>query len=233
MVETVALEATSLSLWMSPTWISCWLCSGMFSAVQGVCPGNMAKVAKLVKADTEALDIHGGTSFLSVLDHQLILLRQESVRVDDQPNYWRDSDGRIIGQTGGGTYYRTENRHRSAGRAGRNGQHGATPMDQLYPGRNGPPGTAMIVVKHGDSLVTYPSRYWLQVIGFDLKDENDDGIFEPGEHVFISNIKVQNTGMRISERFYSELTWVRSDANSFGGYYQSSRPRNTAATTSC
>jgi hypothetical protein len=64
----------------------------------------------------------------------------------------------------------------------------------LYPGRNGAPGSAVITVKHGDAHVTYPSRYWLLVTGFDIKDENDDGIFEPGEHILVSNIKIQNTG---------------------------------------
>jgi hypothetical protein len=31
-------------------------------------------------------------------------------------------------------------------------------------------------------------------VSFDVVDENDDGIFEPGEHLLVKNIRVQNTG---------------------------------------
>jgi hypothetical protein len=41
---------------------------------------------------------------------------------------------------------------------------------------------------------TYPSGYVLKVVSFDICDENEDGINEPGEHLLVSNIKVQNTG---------------------------------------
>ncbi|KAK0708516.1 hypothetical protein B0H67DRAFT_590447 [Lasiosphaeris hirsuta] len=40
----------------------------------------------------------------------------------------------------------------------------------------------------------YPSRYNLVVKEFEVTDENDDGINEPGEHLIISNIVVTNTG---------------------------------------
>jgi hypothetical protein len=41
---------------------------------------------------------------------------------------------------------------------------------------------------------TYPDRYRIQVIGFDVVDENEDNINEPGEHLLVRNIRVQNFG---------------------------------------
>ena len=40
----------------------------------------------------------------------------------------------------------------------------------------------------------YTSLYQLELLDFDVEDENGDGIFEPGEHLFIRRIRIQNTG---------------------------------------
>jgi len=44
------------------------------------------------------------------------------------------------------------------------------------------------------SEATYPGVYCLQVTKFDIIDENEDGINEPGEHIHVHNIKVRNVG---------------------------------------
>jgi hypothetical protein len=44
------------------------------------------------------------------------------------------------------------------------------------------------------SEATYPGVFALQVTKFDIIDENQDGINEPGEHLLVHNIKVRNTG---------------------------------------
>jgi hypothetical protein len=44
------------------------------------------------------------------------------------------------------------------------------------------------------SEATYPSPYTLQVVKFDIIDENEDGINEPGEHLIVHNIRVRNAG---------------------------------------
>ena len=72
---------------------------------------------------------------------------------------------------------------------------GRAPVDPLHPGRDGPSGFSQITVLFEDGTSTaYPSRYMLEVVGFDVADENGDGINEPGEHIIVSNIVVQNTG---------------------------------------
>ncbi|KAK0615131.1 hypothetical protein B0T17DRAFT_657375 [Bombardia bombarda] len=66
----------------------------------------------------------------------------------------------------------------------------------LYPGQDGAPGFSKVTVLHPDGTsVEYPSRYMLAVTSFDVYDENDDGINEPGEYIIITNIVVQNTGL--------------------------------------
>ncbi|KAH8746487.1 hypothetical protein F5882DRAFT_493200, partial [Hyaloscypha sp. PMI_1271] len=59
----------------------------------------------------------------------------------------------------------------------------------------GPQGSIQIKVIRGDlSEATYPSPYSLQVVKFDIIDENGDGINEPGEHLLVHNIRVKNAG---------------------------------------
>lgn len=41
---------------------------------------------------------------------------------------------------------------------------------------------------------SYPDRYRLVVDGFEVVDENNDGINEPGEHLIVENIIVRNHG---------------------------------------
>lgn len=56
----------------------------------------------------------------------------------------------------------------------------------------------MTVVRNSHPSATYTSRYWLEVTGFRVIDENDDGINEPGEFLHVTDIQVQNTGTSIT-----------------------------------
>ncbi|KAH8656136.1 hypothetical protein BGZ60DRAFT_417858 [Tricladium varicosporioides] len=59
----------------------------------------------------------------------------------------------------------------------------------------GAQGSSQVTVKRNDGTeATYPTRYELKVVSFEVVDENDDGINEPGEHLIVRNIRVQNTG---------------------------------------
>ena len=79
---------------------------------------------------------------------------------------------------------------------GQDGQPGASIADPLFPGTDGHDGVATIHVRHADGTRhEYTSRYELELVDFDVEDENGDGIFEPGEHLFIRRIRVRNTGM--------------------------------------
>lgn len=73
---------------------------------------------------------------------------------------------------------------------------GNVPSNIIYPGQFGADGSCQITVVTDDGGVaaTFSRRYEIVVIDFDVTDENDDGIFEPGEHLIVKNIRVQNSG---------------------------------------
>ena len=84
---------------------------------------------------------------------------------------------------------------RDPGRRGRVGPPGARPPTYLQGGVGGAQGSSQVTVKRNNGTeATYPTRYELRVVSFDVVDENDDGINEPGEYLLVQNIRVQNTG---------------------------------------
>ncbi|RDW71671.1 hypothetical protein BP5796_07705 [Coleophoma crateriformis] len=86
-------------------------------------------------------------------------------------------------------------RTRGLGQDGRDGRPGTPSMSRLLPGTDGRPGSGVIEVRlKGGKEHTYHSRYQLELVGFDIEDENEDGIFEPGEHLFVRRIRVRNSG---------------------------------------
>lgn len=121
---------------------------------------------------------------------------------------YRNLSSSITGNSGachcrGGTGYcigcRTEAVHhtfsRVKGMLGRDGQPGASVTNPLHSGTAGADGSGGITVryKNGDKK-RYSSRYDLGLVDFDVDDENEDRVFEPGEHIFIRRIRIRNTG---------------------------------------
>lgn len=88
-----------------------------------------------------------------------------------------------------------QTRIRVPGADGAEGRRGDIPVVPLFAGVDGRPGEAEIFVtsKTGPAK-SYRARYQLELVDFDVEDENEDGIFEPGEHIFIRRIRVKNTG---------------------------------------
>ena len=85
---------------------------------------------------------------------------------------------------------------RHKGPVGREGQSGNKIMTPLVPGLPGQNGrVSIIVVSSSDGSHTeYGSKFKLELLDFEVEDENGDGIFEPGEHVLIKRIRIRNTG---------------------------------------
>ncbi|KAK0729603.1 hypothetical protein B0H67DRAFT_604814 [Lasiosphaeris hirsuta] len=84
-----------------------------------------------------------------------------------------------------------------SGRPGRDATKYRSGEDGGDGGRGGeaPHGSVQIKVIRGDlSEATYPAVYILEVVHFDIVDENHDGINEPGEHILVHNIRVRNRG---------------------------------------
>ena len=84
---------------------------------------------------------------------------------------------------------------REPGKNGRDGRPGLGVDAPLFAGSTGQAGNATIFVRfHDGTQQQHDSCYQLELLDFDVDDENGDGVFEPGEHVFIRRIRVRNTG---------------------------------------
>lgn len=60
----------------------------------------------------------------------------------------------------------------------------------------GTQGSVQIKVKSSNGMESiYPGKYHIRVVSYELVDENGDSIMEPGEHIVIRNICVQNLGI--------------------------------------
>jgi len=88
-------------------------------------------------------------------------------------------------------------RNRVAAAVGQDGTPGVEPAVHLLPGADGNPGRADLIVRSATGEQTYQSKYQLELVDFDLEDENADGIFEPGEHLYVRRIRVRNSGVLI------------------------------------
>jgi hypothetical protein len=84
---------------------------------------------------------------------------------------------------------------RVAGQNGLDGTPGAVITAPILNGQNGPEGKVTIIVRKDDGTERqFSSVYNLELVDFDVEDENGDGIFEPGEHLYIRRIRVRNSG---------------------------------------
>jgi len=107
-------------------------------------------------------------------------------------------------------------RHKPGASDGKEGFSGRTPAASLIPGQDGLDGTTGILVRKDDgSVSTYDSKFEFQLLDFDVVDENDDGVFEPGECVIIKNIRIKNSGMTALKliRILSINSWRRRNAD--------------------
>lgn len=85
---------------------------------------------------------------------------------------------------------------RVGGLDGLNGHSGTPGTSVLHNGVDGLQGNVTIVVQKSDgSRQEYSSLYSLALTDFDVEDGNGDGIFEPGEDLFVRRITVRNSGM--------------------------------------
>jgi hypothetical protein len=52
----------------------------------------------------------------------------------------------------------------------------------------------VVVMTRNGRTVSYRHRYNLEVESFNVQDENKDGIYEPGEFISVTDIRIRNTG---------------------------------------
>lgn len=88
-----------------------------------------------------------------------------------------------------------KNFKRAPGLDGRDGETGASVTVPLHKGTKGEEGTITIAVQHDDGTTRrYNSAWSLELVDFEIEDENADGVFEPGEFLHIRRVRVRNIG---------------------------------------
>ncbi|KAF1848784.1 uncharacterized protein K460DRAFT_428134 [Cucurbitaria berberidis CBS 394.84] len=130
---------------------------------------------------------------------------------------------------------------RDPGLDGKDGKNGTEITTLLSAGQPGESGTVNIAV-HGDSgsIQEYDSVWSLELVDFEVEDENGDGVFEPGEHVFIRRIRVRNSGgmpsptCQIPVTLASNSDWFEKVPSGEGGvaFLPTSIPVGGTASTS-
>jgi hypothetical protein len=88
-------------------------------------------------------------------------------------------------------------------------------------GRNGLPGHIEIQATGPAGAVhTYSERYMLRVISYDAADENEDGVFGPGEHLIVKNLVIMMTVVTLAPVDMMALTpSARSNAFAITQYH--------------
>jgi hypothetical protein len=106
---------------------------------------------------------------------------------------WTETDSYT--DSSGQQQTRTTSHSNSGGSRGFDGRNGAHASISPKPGPRGRAGRFTIEVEeqNGPSR-SYPSRYDLRLVSFTHRNENDDGVYEPGEKAYIGGITLENTG---------------------------------------
>jgi hypothetical protein len=118
----------------------------------------------------------------------------------------------------GQTQTRTTYNSNPGGNSGPSGSPGRPGYATLSDGAAGRPGSFAIEVVGDDGRVqSYPSRYELQVVGFQHDNDNRDGVYEPDEKVSVTRIAVKNVGAMPTPKHHDvvigvvEKGWVDAD----------------------
>lgn len=110
------------------------------------------------------------------------------------------------------TYYETEYHSKPAGWNGSNGWGGVPHLSSLHDGSHGLNGTfSFFVRRRNGNREQYHGCYNLTLSAFEMVDDNDDGIYEPGEHVLIRGIQIYNSGIVFPAAEYLSPVLIRVD----------------------
>lgn len=117
---------------------------------------------------------------------------------------YRDSNGNSQTRT---TYHSN-----SGGSDGPSGRSGSDASAKLTDGPDGKDGELTIeVLDAGQVKTRATSRYDVELVSFTHRNENDDGIYEPEEKVFVSNVVVLNKGGMELPAHHDVIVRLRDD----------------------
>ncbi|NOU33116.1 MAG: hypothetical protein HOO96_34895, partial [Polyangiaceae bacterium] len=106
---------------------------------------------------------------------------------------WTESESYT--DSNGASQTRTTHHRNSGGSDGASGRPGDSPKVRLRAGDPGSAGEFQIEVRDaGGGITKYPSCFDLRLVSYAHRNENDDGVYEPGERVFVGKIEIENVG---------------------------------------
>ena len=106
---------------------------------------------------------------------------------------WTESESYT--DSNGQSQSRSTSHSNSGGSDGRSGREGRSATAVLRDGSTGKEGAFGIEVLDPAARTTkYPSRYDVRLVSFRHRNDNDDGIYEPEEKVFVSHVEIENVG---------------------------------------
>lgn len=92
------------------------------------------------------------------------------------------------------TRYRTETESNPGGMDGRDGSRGSSASGNISAGHRGKDGICTFIAQDGKRRYQGSKPFYVQIQGYNLIDEDKNGIFEPNETIYIEQIKIKNTG---------------------------------------
>lgn len=106
---------------------------------------------------------------------------------------WTESESYT--DSSGALQTRTTHHRNSGGSDGPRGRAGDSPTTRLRAGSVGASGEFRNEVRDDSGAVArYPSCFDLRLVSYVHRNENDDGVYEPGERVFVGKIEIENVG---------------------------------------
>ncbi len=106
---------------------------------------------------------------------------------------WTESESYV--GSNGTSQTRTKHHRNSGGEGGASGRRGDSPTLRLRSGDPGKAGQFLIEVRDASGGVAkYPSCFDLRLVAYAHRNENDDGVYEPGERIFVGKIAIENVG---------------------------------------
>ncbi|HWU42778.1 MAG TPA: hypothetical protein VN132_05040, partial [Bdellovibrio sp.] len=129
---------------------------------------------------------------------------------------------------GSGNDRRSVSHSQSGGWSGSSGSSGSSPSDYLSQGRDGAEGSYQIRVLTEEGVKTYDRAYNLNLVDYNLIPESKNGILEPGEKVFVHNLRVRNTGGMPTPRFTKIRIFLRNSEYSIADSMELEIPKSLA-----
>lgn len=95
---------------------------------------------------------------------------------------------------------KTRYHSRGSGSSGSNGPNGYTPTTPLYPGDDGRRGDICVAVTTDNRVERYNGIYDLRLVDFKATPRAQNGIYEPGDTIEVSDIQLRNDGPMATPR---------------------------------